>query len=656
MPIARVQLPDGRVARFEVAEGTSPEEVEAQAQELVKTSEPKPDSGLGHKLKLFGSDILKGLASLPAMAADYGINTIPGGMGTMAPAPPIQPGPLASKALQASMTTPNTPAEQWQSAATQGAAGALVGPGGLSAPLRTAFTGGMSGLGAKAGGDMGGPLAALLGGVLGGGMASLATGTRGTKEALSREVLESTTEADLRKAAIFMEQAKQAGMPVNLSQAMPKSTNLDEMIAALSKSRHGKMTAAMLHGQPGAAATSLDMEIQQLPGQVQSWQGAANAAQTATSNVMANVKGARTALVEPLYKGAGNLGSKAPKELSSTIDRFVNSAGVSPKVAQEALALKEELLKSSINGAPRTNAQDIKAAIDSFRGGIKRTQNPLNPKEQGEMKFLVDQLSRQLATKSPLIGTANRLYSDVSRNVVDPLKKSVVGRLAGAAGAQPDKEAVASRVKAVFDAGTLPGSKTSDILTLERSLRGSGQQQVFQDVAKTWLADKLSTAAKQSGGRPSEGTAAAIESAFMADGKSRQGLTDVLVALARSKGLPDDSLQSGMKHMLSYVAAAARRPGPVAGTSPAELAQASRSGALRSAGNFTVLQPFRQVAKRLNDALNADAYSFMDRALNTPEGVELLIKMGKLPPHSPAASQALATFLGTAAGKDAGQE
>ena len=38
MPIARFQMPDGRIARFEVAEGTTPEEAETQIAEQLATS------------------------------------------------------------------------------------------------------------------------------------------------------------------------------------------------------------------------------------------------------------------------------------------------------------------------------------------------------------------------------------------------------------------------------------------------------------------------------------------------------------------------------------------------------------------------------------------------------------------------------------------
>jgi len=598
------------------------------------------------------SAIARGLLQLPAMAASAGMATDPQRYSAHSSGEPLAD--VGKLGMQ-----PQTTGEKYAARGIEGAAGALTSPASAGAGLlRNMTTSAISSMSSEAAADIFGdnPITRIFGGLLGGGLTSAAMAPKTTRADLVREATQGSTEAQLRDAQALMRESKAAGVPLNLSQAMPKGSNIDEMVRALAQNRAGKMTAETLHNQPGVTSTGAGLEISQLPGKVLTPQEAANNVQGATTKVIQDVKQARTNLTSPLYNAGGDLGVSAPKEFGNTIDRFVNSAGVSPKVAQQALALKEELLKSSANGAPRTQATDIKAAIDSFRGGIKNTLNPLDPKEQGQMKFLVDRLYQQLGTKSIPVAAANTIYSQVSQNVVDPLKKSVVGRLAGTAGAQADKEAVVSRLNSVFDNGTLPGAKSSDILTLEKSLRNSGQAEVFQDAAKTWLANKLATATKQQGGRLSEHTAGNLEAAFVKDPKAQQGLRDTLVALARSQGLPDASFLNGVQNMMKYVSAAARRPGPVAGTSPQQLEEASRSRIFGGIGNFSMMQPVRQPFKAIDDALNHDAYSFMDKLLNTPEGVDVLIKMGKEPTVSKTTAQSLATVVGTATGAEAGKK
>ena len=74
MPIARVQLPDGRIGRFEVPEGTTPQQVEAFA---FEQSNPKPIAEepslidrAGRVAGLGARAVVKGAAGIPTLMAD----------------------------------------------------------------------------------------------------------------------------------------------------------------------------------------------------------------------------------------------------------------------------------------------------------------------------------------------------------------------------------------------------------------------------------------------------------------------------------------------------------------------------------------------------------------------------------------------------------
>ena len=53
MPIARIELPDGRIARFEVPEGTSPQEVESFANQQFQEQAQPERSAVGEVARPF---------------------------------------------------------------------------------------------------------------------------------------------------------------------------------------------------------------------------------------------------------------------------------------------------------------------------------------------------------------------------------------------------------------------------------------------------------------------------------------------------------------------------------------------------------------------------------------------------------------------------
>ena len=73
MPIARIEI-NGRVGRFEVPEGTSPEE----ARRIALESLPKPEYSVGEDVKrglgLTARSVIQGVAALPAMVADIPVS------------------------------------------------------------------------------------------------------------------------------------------------------------------------------------------------------------------------------------------------------------------------------------------------------------------------------------------------------------------------------------------------------------------------------------------------------------------------------------------------------------------------------------------------------------------------------------------------------
>jgi Tfp pilus assembly protein PilV len=254
--------------------------------------------------------------------------------------------------------------------------------------------------------------------------------------------------------------------------------------------------------------------------------------------------------------------------------------------------------------------------------------------------------------EAPGLTSANKAYEDYISQVVEPMKDSVIGRLAGRKGSVDGVEAATTKLFKVFNKGTLPGSNVSEILTLERTFRQAGRPEEYQNAVKTWMVDKLDSVIRSSkDNRAPDNMASQLKVLF---GNPREatsttkGLEDMLVGLARSQGVEDQAAYlKGFRQFMEYTTEAARRPSSVTGMSAADVTETAGQAATNRLGRFSVMTPIRQPALAWSSLLQNDALKTLDELLTSSQGVETLIKLGKSQPYSQAAITAMATFLGT---------
>lgn len=668
-------------------DATSPqlEQIDAEISKRQDAlAKAKADSGgfwdkADYYAKQGGSAVLRGLVGTAALAAEAG-NAFSGFR--------EPPGSALKSASELGMQ-PQTTAEKYASAALQGASGGVgaVGLGGKALQLipsmaaktapsltKAGLVGGASGLGSEASANLfdDSILTRLLGGLAGGGLGSLATAKVTTRAELVREATRGATEADMRVAQELMRRGQEQGVTLNLSQAMPRASNLDEMVNALAQSRNGVEVARTLRNQPRDVALAVDREVSALPGTARQPQLAANNVQEAADSAIREAIGK----AGQAWQKAAPQGSSVPpeavmaldKQLAAIASKYPNTTGaelvgearralINPNRAQGAPAAAilgpdgQPLTQAIPQTKYLTDAMQLRSALEdslSTFGSRKLNTPGLDATNLRRAQEVREAFRNVIDQYAPKLSQANAAYSQVMGDVVAPMKQSVVGRVAGRLGYDTEREAVQGRVFGVLEKGTTPGASTSEILTLEKAMRGQPNgPAAFQDAVKTWMANKVAESAGQQGGRAAEATAANLEKVFMGNDVKAQGFKDMLVALARSQGLKDDALLNGMQNIMKITSAAARRPGAVQGVTAQGLEEASRSRIFGGVGNFSAVQPIRQPFKAIDDALNADAYGFMDKLLTTPEGVDTLIKLGRQPVMSKAASDTLATFSAT---------
>jgi hypothetical protein len=451
-------------------------------------------------------------------------------------------------------------------------------------------------------------------------------------------------------------------------------------VDALANSKHGRTVTEQLRKQPQQIAFGAEEQMANLPGQIRMPQVLANNAQEAAeASIRQGMHQAGKAWQKFAPQGAAipegiianfddQLKAMAAKYPNTAQADLINDVRGALKTGQQAtggspiLDAAGNLINPPTKGpAYLTDALQVKGAIDDVlqNFGARKLNTPgLQGKELRRAQEIRSMFRDMIDLEVPQLAQANKAYESVMSGVVDPLKKSVVGRVAGRAGANDALEAPQARLFSVFEKGTTPGATSSEILTLEKAFRQAGQPEVYQDAAKSWLAGKVSTALKSTDNRMPDNIGERLRVAF---GDPRQldqtskGFEDVLAGLARSQGVPEASYVKGFKHFMEIVSDAARRPGSVRGVTPGEVKEMASEGVFKRLGQVSVMTPIRQPALKWASFLEADALSTMDKLLTTPEGVATLVKLGKQPPKSHAAVTTMATFLGTNAAAQGGE-
>jgi len=692
----QVKMPDGTLV--DMPDNPTPE----QLQRLRSLSEePSFFESAVSRAKNLGTGLVKGFGSLATMAGDAMADDPQTRMAQAAAnarqGTNVQPRVGDVSAMVAPMGyQPKNNRERIEQALASGVGGALFpGPGAILDPKKAALIG----LSAAGGSELanaasgGNKAAAIAGGLAGGGVAGIAANLKGNTKSLAREALYDVNPKDLDIAQESMRAAQQAGVPVNLSQAMPKPSNIDALVNTLANARQGKKIIKQLRDQPRQVEFGMENELQNLPGSVRAPQIVANNLQEAATGVIDSAKRTRgdawkqeyNAGMERLKQQAGDALENVPKT-SAIVDESgapIRTSTTVPAAArvqalpESAVAEAHGKLKAMAAERPNTglgtmlddladrlkakdgfitDAEQLNGVMKDVTARLKSPDLATKGVDAGGAKFLantINDLREGFGEKFAPFREANTKFAQLTDELVNPAKKSVVGDIAGRRGALPDVEAVKGRINSVLDAGTVPGAKSSEILTLEKAVRAIpqstyqvGGRVAFQDAVKTWMATKISDASRVVEGRVDPEISGNLHKVFMGTDTKAQGFKDMLVGLARSQSLPDNALVPGMEKFLKVVSMASRRPGSVQGLNTSGAAEIAGKTAITTGGQTTV-NPFRNLALRWSDSLQAGAYSEMDRLLTTPEGVDMLKKLAKQPTFSPAAEATIATFLGT---------
>lgn len=671
-------MPDGRIGRFEVPEGTSPEDAQSQIQAQFgqQTTAPTiPTNGIpGNSDVLMPNNspdvipdkpnpFLEGLKET-GRVLDTGIKQ--GLRGPME----------ANNFLQNLIGMPQIPHEQWlqealksvtpldnkpetslgQSAANvlgDVTSSAVLPGGGLAARVLQGTAGGTSVEALKANGitdPRALTAAALVGG--GGALAAKSLITPGARiAALSQEALRGVTPADLAIAKDAQIEAAKQGVNLTLGQALPTANNTQAVERVLANTPEGAPLAAQIRAQPQEVANAANSFQQTLPGNVKGQQEIANQGQQAATQAYQAIKNARSDAVRPDYQAAGSFDASHVFSAAGTLKDLAKQY---PNVDAGNLIsdLASRMFTSTtkdINGTatqvlkPITNVNKLNRVLREAKSDLGKPSlsgKAYSAETSGIVNDAIQSVRDDLATANPAFASANAKYADLS-GPVNAAKQGPLGQVAGRAGYDPSNPASRSALYSVFDRGTVSGGR-SEVLTLQKDMAKAGDSgnQAFADAGASWFADGLDKALKNSGGAVTHDVASRIESQFFGTDAGIQRTKDVLAGMAQAQGQdPKDLVDGGISLMKTIQRVASSRPGPV-GTTTADVQNAMASP-VATLGRISIAEPFRLPTQLYSNFMGENARTTVSKLLQTPEGIEQLKKFAQVKPGSPAAIKAL---------------
>lgn len=653
--------PVGGAPSREAAAGTR-----AELAKLESADEARTDFPGVRTAKVIGGGLARGAAFLPAMASDMfrTMSVDPRSGRPTADVPGLE-------SLSTLGTQPVTPGERYLAAISEGAAGAATPLGMLTGgPVRTGVIGGTTGAGAQAGSEFDdgqNPLSSLIGALVGAAGGVGATSRFGNTADLAREATRGLSMDDLRAAQQFMRDAQGQGVDLNLSQALPRGSGVDQLVEMLAQSRYGPEMFRLLDQQPTQVAAAGQRAARRVPGSVVSEQQAANTAQETATKAVRDVKASRTARTAPLFSEA-NLRDVPEQDIRDVDQMLLAMRDSEPNtglaemyeglrvalrdprafgranatIGDISMSADEDLLTNvgELNRVLRSQAQQLKAPT--------MTGKAIEAEEAGKFREAIKLVREKLYDAAPTLRQAYDLHAKITRDELNPLLKSSAGRVAQRGSTEVD-EAIQGRAFQIFDRGQSPNATGSDIRDLYVAMNKTDPQ-AFPTVAKTWIDKKMTSAVAQKQGRPAGEIAESIEQAFIGDVRKRTALREVLRGVGEARGLSDpDQLARGFENFLRVTSAAARRPAKLRSTGENEFRDVAGSSLISDVVRLWGFLPVERGASGLERYHAGRSFQAIDKMLSSPEGVDKLIQLADEPVVGRKAQALVASLLGSTA-------
>jgi hypothetical protein len=579
------------------------------------------------------------------------------------------PQPSYSEKVQKFGYQPKTQGERYVDQAIQSGVGMLTSPSSWIGPAKAVMTGAVAGTAGEAGahafkGSEAEPYARVAAALAGGLGTSLALSQQRNARSVAQEVGKSMSEGDYKTIQKMMIRSGKGGVDLNASQALPENANLSKLVQALVVHRQGAPLIQQLENQPQQVSTLMGRLQKALPGDVKTPSAIANESQQAATNTLSAARQSRTEAVKPLYEAAGNVPvqylEQLSKQLADKLPRVSNTAGdllsgLKGKVDEFITVAKGKpsgLLDAYGNPIITPAAPVAMEEFNRSLRSISAEQKALNTASKafdkeavGGLQSAISGIRKELGDIDPNFSAGNALYKHLTDTKVNPLKKSVVGTVAGVNESSDTREA-ANKLLGILAKGTNPKAVNSDILKYAVETTDKTDPFAFANAVKTHISNAVEGVEQSSTGALPSTFAESVRKKLIGTPTQHKGLQDMLAGVAHQTGNDPELLVKGFTNGMQLVEAAAKRPSSV-GLSAEEIRKMAGESKLASGVQLLSLNAGNQAGKGLRGFVTANAYKELAELLTTPEGMTTFQKLATMPVMSNKAKALLDTALAT---------
>jgi flagellum-specific peptidoglycan hydrolase FlgJ len=323
--------------------------------------------------------------------------------------------------------------------------------------------------------------------------------------------------------------------------------------------------------------------------------------------------------------------------LLSKIDSQIRLAGDTPegKILQQ---YRDEL-------APGGRPIVLPSQLESiYKANRDKTMLGLNPTPEqrtqaGVIGSHISDLDNLIKDVSPAIRNGRQIYEQISKEVIDPMMKGPIGKLAGR-GADAQKEAVASRV-----ASELQGKNATPerIATIADAFNKSDKT-TFPNVVRSYLEDKLNSALKPSRGETLTTRGTTLRDALEPNPKEAANLRTMIQKSAEAQGADPTKVYQGFGRFLDVLDATGRLGAPKAAR-VGDVGEEAAKNAANAAVDAVSVGAKKTILNAITDFTRRGAYGKLASVMTSDFSVREMQDLANLDTKSPGALQIVANII-----------